>query len=86
MVLSHKHRSALFDFLVPHVGDDAAEALMAEFPTTEGDHLVTRDHLRAELADLRADLSHLRVDLVFRVTGTMLGALALATTIILAVD
>ena len=122
MALSQKHRSVLYDHFAPLVGDDAAEALMAQFPATEGDQLVTRDHLRAELAgvrteiaDLRADfgglrgefadlraefaelggevrsemaafrgdLADLRSDLVFRFTGTLLGALALATTIII---
>ena len=127
MALSQKHRSVLYDHFAPLVGDDAAEALMAQFPATEGDQLVTRDYLRAELAevrteiagvesrlrsdfgdlraefaDLRAefaelrgevhsemaavrgDLADLRSDLVFRFTGTLLGALALATTIIIA--
>jgi hypothetical protein len=134
MALSQKHRSVLYDHFAPLVGDDAAEALMAQFPATEPDQLVTREHLRAELAevrteiagvesrlraefgdlraefgDLRAefgdlrgefadlrsevraemaafrgDLADLRSDLVFRFTGTLLGALALATTVIIA--
>ena len=104
MALSQKHRSVLYDHFAPLVGDEAAEALMAEFPAREGDELVTRQFLRAELADLRADLhselagfraelagfraelADLRSDLVFRFTGTLLGALALATTVIIAVD
>ncbi len=120
MALSQKHRSVLYDHFAPLVGDDAAEALMAEFPATEGDQLVTRDDLRAELAEVRTeiagvesrlradfadlrvefadlrgevrtemaafrgDLADLRSDLVFRFTGTLLGALALATTVIVA--
>lgn len=120
MALSQKHRSVLYDHFAPLVGDDAAEALMAEFPATEGDQLVTREHLRAELAEVRTeiagvesrlrsdfgdlrtefaelrgevhaemaafrgDLADLRSDLVFRFTGTLLGALAIATTIIIA--
>lgn len=111
MALSQKHRSVLYDHFAPLVGDDTAEALMAEFPAREGDDLVTRQFLRAELADLRAEvrtelsgfrgelsdvraelagfraeLANLRSDLVFRFTGTLLGALALATTVIIAVD
>ena len=97
VALSQKHRSVLYDHFAPLVGDEAAEALMAEFPAREGDELVTRQFLRAELADLRADLhselagfraelADLRSDLVFRFTGTLLGALALATTVIIAVD
>jgi len=120
MALSQKHRSVLYDHFAPLVGDDAAEALMAEFPATEGGQLVTRDHLRAQLAEIRTeiagvesrlradfadlradfadlrgevrtemaafrgDLADLRSDLVFRFTGTLLGALAIATTVIVA--
>jgi hypothetical protein len=91
MALSQKHRSVLFEYLSPRVGEEVTEALMAEFPSRDGDELVTRDFLRAELAELRAeflgDLTEVRGDMArmqARLTGTMLGAIGLATTIIIA--
>jgi hypothetical protein len=49
--------------LAPRVGEDTAEALMAEFPANEGDQLVTKQFLRAELAELRGEMAELRADL-----------------------
>jgi hypothetical protein len=76
MALSQKHRSVLFEYLAPNVGEDAAEALMAEFPTREGDELVTKDFLRAELADLRSDL-------MVKQTGIMLTAIGIWAGVII---
>jgi hypothetical protein len=94
VALSQKHRSVLFDYLAPRVGEEVTEALMAEFPARDGDELVTKDFLRAELAevrsefaglrgefaDLRADVSSLRSDLMIRLTGVI----GVATAIIVA--
>ena len=60
MALSQKHRSVLFDYLAPRVGEEVTEALMAEFPARDGDELVTKDFLRAELAEVRSEISGLR--------------------------
>jgi hypothetical protein len=77
MALSQKHRSLLYDDFAGRVGEEAAEALMAEFPAHDGDELVTKDFLRAELATLRADI-------LVRQTAVLLGAMSVATGIILA--
>ncbi len=73
MALSQKHRSVLFDYLSPRVGEDTAEALMAEFPANEGDELVTKSFLRAELAEMKADLrgemAGLRTDMTADMAG-----------------
>jgi hypothetical protein len=79
MALSHKHRSLLYDDFASRVGDEVAEALMAEFPTHDGDELVTKDFLRAELATLRADI-------LVRQTGVLLTAIGIATAILAAVN
>ena len=76
MALSQKHRSVLFEHFAPLVGEDVSEALMAEFPARDGDELVTKDFLRAELAELRTDL-------LVKQTGLLLGALTLMTGVIL---
>jgi hypothetical protein len=77
VALSQKHRSVLFDHLAPQVGDDVAEALMAAFPFGDGDEIVTKDFLRAELAELRADI-------LIKQTSVLLTAMAIATGVVLA--
>ena len=76
MALSQKHRSVLFDHFSPLVGEDVAEALMAEFPGREGQELVTKDFLRAELAELRTDI-------LVKQTSVLLAAMTLATGVVL---
>ena len=56
MALDARTRSSILDSLVPVMGEDNANALMSEFPSVEADELVTKQFLRAELAELRADL------------------------------
>jgi hypothetical protein len=56
MALDARHRSSLYQKFVPLLGDDDANALMSEFPALEADELVTKQFLRAELAELRTDL------------------------------
>ena len=73
MALTQKHRAVLFDYLSPRVGEDTAEALMAEFPARYGDELVTNDFLRAELATAQN-----------RLMGSMLGLGGLMTAVLLA--
>jgi hypothetical protein len=55
-------------------------ALMAEFPASEGDELVTKSYLRAELAELRTEIANLRSDLTVR----MISVTAVATAVIVA--
>jgi hypothetical protein len=77
MVLDARHRSSIYQKLVPILGDDDANALMSEFPSYDGDELVTKQFLRAELAltkgDLRAELAALENRLTLRI-GAALGA------------
>jgi hypothetical protein len=56
MALDAKHRSSIYQKFLPLLGDDDANALMSEFPAIEADELVTKQFLRAEMADLRAEL------------------------------
>ncbi len=53
MALDARHRSSIYGKLVPLLGDDDTNALMSEFPSVEADELVTKDFLRAELAELQ---------------------------------
>ena len=56
MTLDAKHRSSIYQKLLPILGEDDANKLMTEFPSIEAHELVTKEFLRAELAITRADL------------------------------
>ena len=48
--------------LAPLAGEEATEAMLAEFPATENDELVTKQFLRAELAEVRTESAGLRAE------------------------
>lgn len=56
MSLTTRQRTSIFQKLIPVLGEEDADAMMAEFPAVEHDVLVTREHLRAEIAVLRGEL------------------------------
>lgn len=74
MALDARHRSSLYLKLVPLVGEEDANALMSEFPSSEADELVTKQFLRAELAELEN-----------RLTVRLGGAMAASTGALMAV-
>jgi len=53
MALSQKHRTAIFEGLVPLLGEEVAEAFVAEFPVAEHDDLHTKRFPRAEPTEPR---------------------------------
>ena len=80
MALDARSRSSIFGKLVPILGEHDANALMSEFPSVEADELVTKQFLRAELAELRFEMADR-----FRQQTTMLGgAMAAATALVIA--
>ncbi len=56
MALDARTRSSLYAKFAELVGDEDANALMSQFPSIEADELVTKQFLRAELAELRSEL------------------------------
>lgn len=56
MALDARHRSSIYLKFVPLIGEDNANALMSEFPSSEAEELVTRQFLRVELATLRGEM------------------------------
>lgn len=85
MALSQKHRSALYAHFLPTVGEEVTEALLAEFPAHDGDDLVTKECLRAEMADFRVELAELRVEmhqLIGRSNVMVIGAMGVMTAIL----
>jgi len=56
MALDARSRSSIYQNLVPILGEHDANLLMSEFPSVEADELVTKQFLRAELAELESRL------------------------------
>ena len=56
MAIDAAHRASIYEKLRPLLGDEDANVLMSEFPSTDADQLVTREFLRAESADLRTEM------------------------------
>ena len=56
MALSTRHRSSIFQTLSPILGEEEAEAMLSQFPARDLDEPVTKEFVRAELADTRAEL------------------------------
>ena len=85
MALDARHRSSIYGKLVPVLGEEDANALMTEFPSVEADELVTKQFLRAELAELRGELrgeiGDLRNDLTLRVIAIVGTATAVLGTL-----
>ena len=77
MHIDAQHRSSIYLKLLPTLGDDDANALMTAFPSLEADELVTRGHLRAELAELRQEMAAMETRLTVRLGG----AIAAQTTL-----
>jgi hypothetical protein len=56
MALSTRHRSSIFQTLSPILGEEEAEAMLSQFPTRDLDEPVTKEFVRAEIADVRGTL------------------------------
>ena len=59
MALSTRHRSSIFQTLSPILGEEEAEAMLSQFPARDLDEPVTKEFVRAEMADVRAAIAQL---------------------------
>ena len=75
MALDARTRSSILDSLVPVIGEHNANALMSEFPSVEADELVTKQFLRAELAELESRL-------LLRLGAALAGSLTLQMAVL----
>ena len=57
MAMLQKHRSVIYAHFVEEVGEEAAQAMLDQFPVRDVDELVTKEYLGQQLAELRLDLS-----------------------------
>jgi hypothetical protein len=78
MALDARSRSSIYQNLVPILGEHDANLLMSEFLSIEGDELVTKDFLRAELAELESKLL-LRLGSAIAASTALLAAVGLLT-------
>jgi len=77
MALSTRHRSAIFEGLKKVMGEEEADAMLAEFPASEHDELVTKAFLRAELADVRTEIAEVRTEIAHAANRTLVATSAM---------
>ena len=63
MALNTRHRSSIFQALSPIIGEEEADAMLSQFPARDLDEPVTKEFVRAEIADVRAEIADLRGEL-----------------------
>jgi hypothetical protein len=78
MALDARTRSSIYQNLAPILGEHDANELMSQFPSIEADELVTKDFLRAELAELEARLM-LRLGSAIAASTALLAAIGILT-------
>ena len=69
------------------LGEEDADVMIAQFPASEHDQLVTREHLRAEMAHLRIEMADFRAEvhqLINRNSAAMAGVLLAAMGLVAA--
>jgi hypothetical protein len=86
VTLSEKSRSAIYRGLASVVQDEEAiEEMLSHFPAREVEELVTKDFLRAEMAELRSELHDEIRRAVMWMTTTVIaaaGAVIAATAVV----
>ena len=60
MALSEKYRTRLYEHFVEHVGEEAAEAMLAQFPSRDADEPATKDFVALQVAHLDGRFAALR--------------------------
>ena len=61
MAISEKSRSALYQGLVPIAGEEAVGEMLSYFPARDVDEPVSKELLRAEIADVKTEISAVKV-------------------------
>jgi hypothetical protein len=63
VALSEKHRTRFYEHFVEHVGEEAAEDMLAQFPSRDVDELATKDFVAAQISGVRAEMADVRVEI-----------------------
>ena len=61
MAISEKSRSALYQGLVPIAGEEAVGEMLSYFPARDIDEPVSKELLRAEIADVKTEIAAVKV-------------------------
>jgi hypothetical protein len=75
MVIDTAHRSSIYQSLVPVMGEENASIFMDHFPSSEGQEPVTREFLRAELAEQREAFQRTVTTQTYWLAGVVLTSL-----------
>ena len=74
MALAEKYRTIIYTHFVETIGEEAAEAMLSQFPARDLDEPVTKEFVHSEIVDVRRELAVLRGEMhaeVARVRGEM---------------
>ena len=63
MAISEKSRSALYQGLVPIAGEEAVGEMLSYFPARDVDEPVSKELLRAEIADVKTEIGGVRTEI-----------------------
>lgn len=63
MALAEKHRSVIYAHLVEQIGEEAAEAMLSQFPARDLDEPVTKEFVAMTAAEIRGEISDVRTEL-----------------------
>lgn len=72
MALLEEHRNTIYSYFVPHLGKEATQAMLSQFPARDVDEYVTKGDLAITEANLRAELHREMGALGDRLTNRML--------------
>jgi hypothetical protein len=61
VAISEKSRSALYQGLVPIAGEEAVGEMLSYFPARDVDEPVSKELLRAEIADVKTEIAAVKV-------------------------
>ncbi len=80
MALSEKHRSTMYEYFAPRLGEDVTEAFIGNFPRGQIDEPITREYL-----DLRLEAMLGRITTLFLAASTVIvAAVVVSATVVIA--
>jgi hypothetical protein len=68
MALAEKHRSVIYAHFVETIGEEAAEAMLSQFPARDLDEPVTKEFVALTAGELRTEIIELRDELHTEIT------------------
>jgi hypothetical protein len=81
MELSEKHRSTLYEYFAPRLGEEVAEALISQFPKGSADEPITREYLDLRLEALRGDIITRLTTVILGTGGVVIAAISAAVAL-----